>query len=323
MLVESNRCIYQSVTNQIDFNKWQDLANLISEVFGSACGAIVQYRQDEFSVVVASENDDNFLAKHDSWSWHQPSFCRHIIEQGSPLYVPNPKADAYFSQFPAVVKGAVRSYSGVPVFWPDGTPFGTVCAIDTEQSDYSDTLQRLLEQLGRLVQADIKIMCDLFEISQLAVTDATTNTFNRRGFVELGNKLLNDAKRTGVDIGMLYLDINKLKYVNDNAGHDAGDLCICGLANILLAQCRANDIVARLGGDEFAVLVKIEQDDDLVTLAKRIKSEYRQFADGDARLSASGVSIGHSVAKYNQDINLEKLLKNGDKAMYIEKQQPH
>jgi len=323
MSIDVNQCIYKTVTNQIDFTKWQELANLISEAFGSACGAVVQYRQEEFNVVVASDNDNNFLAKNDTWSWHQPSFCKYMLEQKDKLYSPTPKSDDVFKHYPAVAKGIVRSYAGVPIFWPDGTPFGTVCAIDTDQTQYSDTLQKLLVQLGRLIEADIKIMCDMYEMTQLAITDPATHTLNRRGFTELGEKLIKDAQRSGEHLGLLYLDINKLKFINDNNGHDAGDRCINGLANILLKQCRANELVARVGGDEFVVLAKFKHNQDLHKLATRIQQEYRSYADSQYDLTPSGVSIGLCFSNTDDKPNLENLLKAADNNMYQQKLARH
>jgi diguanylate cyclase (GGDEF)-like protein/PAS domain S-box-containing protein len=142
---------------------------------------------------------------------------------------------------------------------------------------------------------------------------------------ELPNRaLLNDrlqqevirARRDKTLMAVMFLDLDKFKPVNDNLGHDIGDLLLKQVAVRLLASVRAADTVARLGGDEFVVLLHaIEQQQDAAVVAEKILNALNQpFSIDGHEVSISG-SIG--IAAYPEHGKDEKLLLlNADIAMY-------
>lgn len=90
------------------------------------------------------------------------------------------------------------------------------------------------------------------ETHRLATTDELTGLWNRRGFAEQAR--LRWAQRSGADASVAFIDVDGLKLVNDDGGHDAGDALIRRIAEALTTNLRDTDVIARLGGDEFAVL---------------------------------------------------------------------
>ncbi len=82
MMIDTQACISQHPHPNLDLQKWQMTVDLMAELFDSACGTIVQFRQQEFNAVVASLNEDNFLQRNSSWPWDMKSFCRRIVETG-------------------------------------------------------------------------------------------------------------------------------------------------------------------------------------------------------------------------------------------------
>jgi diguanylate cyclase (GGDEF)-like protein/PAS domain S-box-containing protein len=142
---------------------------------------------------------------------------------------------------------------------------------------------------------------------------------------ELPNRaLINDrlqqavikARRDKSHMALMFLDLDKFKPVNDNLGHDIGDLLLKQVAQRLLESVRASDTVARIGGDEFVVLLPaIEQEQDATVVAEKIlQSLNRPFEVAGHHLEIS-VSIG--IAAYPEHGDNEKLLLiNADIAMY-------
>ena len=108
-------------------------------------------------------------------------------------------------------------------------------------------------------------------IKQLAFYDALTLLPNRAFFEQNLNNVLDESRRYKRKFGLLFLDLDNFKYVNDTFGHLVGDKLLQVVAKRLSDCVRTSDIVARLGGDEFTIIVKdIKADIDLVKISKKI-----------------------------------------------------
>lgn len=319
-MVDTQQCLTESGTQLVDLSKWQEMVNLLADLFGAATGAIIQLRNNEFNVVVSSQNPGHYLEAQMSWPWEMRTFCRHMVETRQDLYVPSAKTDKLWYSAPSVAEGAVRSYCGIPIFWPDGKPFGSICVIDTNATAYDKTLIRVLCQLARLVTSDLDTACRLQEAKQLALKDDLTDTFNRRGLTLLGEQKIKDAPRYQQAIGMIYIDIDNLKQVNDECGHEAGDQCIMILAQTLREACRQSDVIARLGGDEFVVLSLLNTRRELKQLATRVSSEYQRLTEETNTPNMTSLSIGSHIEDCFGEPCLEDLIAHADKAMYQSKQ---
>lgn len=314
---------FDSQDNIIDLSKWQELADLIVDIFDADCGAIIEFTGRSFHTLVSSNNDTNFLHQGSQWSSDSKSFCRTIVETGKELYVPNALESEYWINAPAVENGPVRSYCGVPVFHPDGSIYGTVCAIDTKHTNYKNALIKLLFHLSKLITADLKMAYEAEQHKQMALTDSMTDLLNRRGLDVLGKQKRKDAKRYQKTIGILYLDIDNLKQVNDNFGHSTGDQCIQVLADILKSEVRESDLIARTGGDEFIVLTLLnkEQETELNALSLRIRQRYQKKTQHQPGLNISSISIGLHLESHNSTTSLKDMFMNADASMYKEKEQ--
>ncbi|MBE9399507.1 diguanylate cyclase [Pontibacterium sp. N1Y112] len=318
-MIDTQTCLSRHLHPSIDISKWQRTVDLMSQLFDSACGTIVQFRQQEFNAVVASLNEGNFLQRDSSWPWEMKSFCRTIIETGEGLYVRDAPNEDKWKDADPVKDGPVRSYLGMPITWPDGTLFGTICVIDTKSSDYQSNQIELLEQFRDMIDADLRMMFAYEEIKTLALTDEMTGVSNRRGLKVLGAQRIKDAKRFGLSIGIAYLDIDNLKALNDEHGHQAGDVCISTLAQAMKNCCRENDIIARLGGDEFVVMLLTDTHDHLQVLCQRLENEFNRLCSESDILSDSGISYGYCCRHGNHPISLDTLIEEADRSMYKHK----
>jgi diguanylate cyclase (GGDEF)-like protein/PAS domain S-box-containing protein len=158
-------------------------------------------------------------------------------------------------------------------------------------------------------------------LRQLAMTDDLTGLLNRRGFLVNGSRVLYDAVRQGKGAAVFYVDIDGLKGINDQHGHNAGSALIVAAADTLKNSFRAADLLARIGGDEFVALV-IVPPDDVATITKRLTWHLDKF-NGNAgypyRLAMS-VGVAHFDAGGHN--SLEALVAAADAAMYRQKRPP-
>jgi diguanylate cyclase (GGDEF)-like protein len=119
---------------------------------------------------------------------------------------------------------------------------------DARQRDLSDRVTLLSGQVEVLVE-------EVREAQQLAMTDALTGLLNRTGFEAAARRGLALSLPAGRSLSLALIDLDDLKWVNDQHGHAAGDAAISALANSLRAICRTSDQIARIGGDEFAAIL--------------------------------------------------------------------
>ena len=153
------------------------------------------------------------------------------------------------------------------------------------------------------------------EIRHLAHYDALTNLPNRVAFYDQMDTIMRHLRRAE-SIGVLSLDLDHFKAVNDTLGHPIGDRLLQEAAQRMQSCMRDGDIVARLGGDEFAILqVPVEKPADVTALATRLIEVVGAPYDLDNRLVSVGVSIGIALAPSDGDV-ADTLIKNADLALY-------
>lgn len=156
-------------------------------------------------------------------------------------------------------------------------------------------------------------------IEQLAHFDTLTGLPNRFLFRERAKEAIERARRAEQPLALLFLDLDRFKFVNDTQGHEAGDLLLQEIAGRLRKCVRASDLVGRLGGDEFLVLLReIARPEDAAVVARKIIDAIGEpigLPSGEAQV---GCSIGIALLdKANPD--LETLLRAADTAMYAAK----
>ncbi|ODB82697.1 hypothetical protein A3194_18180 [Candidatus Thiodiazotropha endoloripes] len=151
--------------------------------------------------------------------------------------------------------------------------------------------------------------------------DALTQLPNRILFRDRLSHALEIALRGELMVGLMFLDLDRFKQVNDSLGHLVGDELLKVVADRLTSLMRSSDTVARLSGDEFAILIEgISCREDMEPLALKILNAIKQpidIADNELRVSAS---IGIAIAPHD-DISVEHLLRDADTAMYEAKRQ--
>jgi diguanylate cyclase (GGDEF)-like protein len=158
------------------------------------------------------------------------------------------------------------------------------------------------------------------EVQKLAITDALTGLYNRRGLFELGRHEMERTRRFGHPLSTIWVDVDNFKNINDTYGHQIGDRVLKAVAECLNKNTREVDILGRYGGDEFAILLPETDLNVAVSVAERLR---KQVAGTSMTVDGSpvDVSVSIGVSKVSEAINgLELLFKRADTAMYAAKQ---
>lgn len=157
------------------------------------------------------------------------------------------------------------------------------------------------------------------ELLRLTEVDQLTGLFNRRGMQERFDQELARQKRQGGALGMLLLDLDYFKRINDRYGHQAGDVALCATAQVILDSVRGYDHAARWGGEEFLVLLTECDEGALLGVAERIRAgiEKLEIPCGEGTFHCT-ISIGAYFAPAPED--QDSMLRKVDKALYRAKE---
>ncbi len=154
------------------------------------------------------------------------------------------------------------------------------------------------------------------EIQYLSFHDEMTGLYNRRYFENEMQRLESSRK---LPIAIMIADLDSLKYVNDNSGHQAGDDYIITAAQMIADSTRDEDIVARIGGDEFALILPETDSIGAEKIYQRIKDKEDKYLKENDQIEVFSISIGYSV-KVKKELPLPKIFKEADRKMYINKE---
>ena len=174
-------------------------------------------------------------------------------------------------------------------------------------------LPETLEQENRILKARIA------ELERLVVCDTLTPLYNRRHFMEELDRWCWRAHRYGGEYGLLFIDVDNLKAVNDHHGHLAGDALLTTIAKALLGAVRRSDLAARVGGDEFAILLDNIPEAELAAKTERIaKSVGKLNFQYQGQPLIPSISAGYAVIE--PGVKPSELLLRADRSMYAAKQ---
>ena len=157
------------------------------------------------------------------------------------------------------------------------------------------------------------------ELKRLAVTDDLTGLLNRKGMVQAIEKELELVAQEETSLGILLIDFDDFKQINDKHGHLFGDKTLAAFASLLKSVLDEESHACRFGGDEFVVLARNLDTAALSGLKDRIQGAVKAWIAEDERLAGLGVSIGTGLLEVGQSSDTDNLLKIADQSMYAAK----
>jgi two-component system, cell cycle response regulator len=180
--------------------------------------------------------------------------------------------------------------------------------------------RRLIALLANELGGPLRMAALVAEARRLASTDTLTGLLNRRAFVERIGKARAAHEKQLFPLGVLLLDIDHFKQVNDTLGHDAGDAVLQGVARVLSSIARKSDFVARWGGEEFVVALSNTAEAGGRIAAERVRRAIAEakypLPDGTEHRATASVGLASAES---EEWNLDELLARADKAMYAAK----
>jgi diguanylate cyclase (GGDEF)-like protein/PAS domain S-box-containing protein len=243
------------------------------------------------------------------------------LGSGLHVIVDDWQTDSRFAMPPALRVLGIRSSLAVVIDGKD-RPFGVLDV-------HSTAPNRFAPQDVHFVQAAANVLADAIQrrmaddaLRYRVLHDTLTGLPNRILFIDDLSEALARAADSASPVGVLFLDLDHFKLINDSLGHHSGDELLRAVAPRLRSHLRPGDVVARFGGDEFGVLVEHVTDErEAMAIAERVSSAFsRPFQLGGVEHYISA-SVGIAVAKPSQrEIEPDSLIRDADAAMYRAKE---
>jgi diguanylate cyclase (GGDEF)-like protein len=267
-----------------------------------------------------------------------PSLCGAAIAHDGPYVVEDARADPRTQEHP-LVSGVTRLafYVGVPLRTYDGHALGMLSCMDSRPRGATPRELRFLEALAAIVMDEIELRRSAAQISRLsealaetcsdlerrASFDPLTGVLARSAILGRSEILLERARAAGKGAGLLIVDIDHFKRINDSYGHAAGDRVLKEVAGRMAASCRGGDLLGRTGGEEFLAVFADVTAEEVGGIAERLREAVGRTpvtigtgAGLDVSVSGGLVTIPATDAS-----PLPEILARADAALYAAKAQ--
>ncbi|HMA35738.1 MAG TPA: diguanylate cyclase [Chloroflexia bacterium] len=202
-----------------------------------------------------------------------------------------------------------------PLIYRDAL-LGTITASNRpDERDFTAEDLELLLALAHQAASAIANAQLFSQVQNLAMTDSLTGLYNRRGFLTLGLREVERARRAEQGLAVLVLDIDHFKQINDTYGHAVGDQVLCAIGDRCRASIREIDVLGRIGGEELAIVLPAASRLTAFTAAERLRRAIAEtpLASSAGPIAAT-ISIGVATAPAAPD--LARLLDEADHALY-------
>ncbi|WP_019024539.1 MULTISPECIES: sensor domain-containing diguanylate cyclase [unclassified Thioalkalivibrio] len=272
-------------------------------------------------IVVRADDHGYGIEAGTVFDWSN-SFCIRMLEGRAPRIAPDAASEPSYAEALEALAAAgnevpISSYIGYPIRDVDHQLYGVLCAIHPETiaispEEHDAPIQAAVGTLESLIH--MRHQVDSLEREQETLrleahTDTLTGVYNRRGWSLALASEEDRCARHGLPAGVVMVDLNGLKLLNDSEGHDAGDRLIATAGRVLRETVRDIDTVARLGGDEFAILFPETPIDYIPDIIRRLREA----------LSQAGVSAALGACSRDTRGDLQATQAHADKAMYEDK----
>jgi len=252
----------------------------------------------------------------------QSTFYALVGQQTEPILI-NEDLKPFLKLLPADRNYLIKSMAIAPITM-DGEIIGSLNQGDASAARFDPDMDpSLLEQLATKVSLCLSNVTAHEKLKFLAYHDPLTSLLNRRVMEKALDREVNRAKRYGLPLSVIFIDMDYFKTVNDTYGHETGDDLLKQLAKGLSEKSRESDIVARFAGDEFVIILPETDAAHATSLMDRIKLHLDAAPLVLTDNTAIPVCISYGVAALD-DLDLEHqtpalLLKKADERVYIQK----
>lgn len=304
----------------------------LDELYAQAMAVIAEGLDVEFCYILQLSADNDWVTLKAGAGWEQHwigrriadgsdhSQARYVLSSRAPVVIDDCRQETRFA--PSEILAAHDIASGVEILVPgaDG-PYGIVGAYSREPGAFPSDCVSFLQSIANSLEMAVRRKNSEEKVAYLAQFDALTNLPNWNLFHDRIGQALMQARRSGRQAGILLIDLDRFKDINDSYGHGAGDNLLKLVAQRLQETVRTGDTVGRLDGDKFGVVLSnLAKTDDANLVAKKVIAALANPFNLSGQPTSITASLGISLFP-NDGGAADTLLTNADTAMRQAKEQ--
>lgn len=187
---------------------------------------------------------------------------------------------------------------------------------ETRSLNVGDEIYTAREQVKRAEQKIESLKCELEQLRGLVQTDQMTGALNRRGLDETFKREAARADRNAQSLGVVIIDLDDFKQINDSLGHSYGDSVLNNLVVIAKETLRPSDVVARLGGEEFVLLLPDVEMEEALTIIHRLQNNLMKSSLQQVNYQFTSITFSAGVAIRTFGEPQHSVLNRADQALY-------
>lgn len=295
-------------------SNWQEITDLVGEYCNVPACLVMRGNPETMEVMVCANLPDNPYQAGETAPRNNELYCETVIKNQKPLEVVDANTMPEWQGNPDTKLG-LFSYYGVPVNWPNGDSFGTFCILDSKPKKPSSMEKRFIACFANVIEDHLRLI-DLNEKYKFEANhDALTGIYNRRMFIDTAKRQISSSFRTKSPLALVAFDLDHFKSINDELGHAVGDKVLKAVSKAVNSNLREADIFARTGGEEFVVLGNIENINDVMSLAERVRTAV-ESSNEVLRAAGRKITISCGATDLRKSDDLSTLLKRADEALY-------
>ncbi|MBU4350239.1 PAS domain S-box protein, partial [bacterium] len=296
----------------------QELGNIIDTT--NFYIALADYQKDEvyFPYFVDEKDDDAPIINFTKTN----SLTVHLIKTGRSLLIDYKKRNKMVSQGKITLLGSITDKSiwlGVPLKVKDKIIGAMAVQSYTNPNLYHKEDIKLMEFVSNQTATAIERKRMEEELKKLAHYDTLTGAYNRGYGLELFQRQLKLSKRDKSPLLLAYSDLDNLKDINDEFGHEEGDRAMVQVAKLFKSILREVDIITRMGGDEFLIIFLDSSLNEIPIIRKRLSKELAHLNQISKKPYKIGFSTGFSNYDPANPQSMDELIRIADQMMYEEK----
>jgi signal transduction histidine kinase len=230
--------------------KWQEIVDLLAEVLRVPSALIMKVEPPNIKVFVRSESKGNPYHRDELASLNTGLYCETVMNTRRLLLVPDALSDQLWNANPDIKLGMI-SYMGVPVAWPNGTIFGTICVLDGKRNEYSELFRKLLFQCRDVLQTDLKSVGETAELERKVLertaelNRAQTELAHATRVTTLGELTASIAHEVNQPLGAISTNALACLRFLDREKPDLGEVRDI-LRDIITDSNRAHEVIGRI-----------------------------------------------------------------------------